>query len=63
MVRHVDGCVRHYGSVYGGECRPGETRDQAQSLVIDGATCRNVDGGSEALHEVVGDVKRYKFDE
>lgn len=61
-VNYVDYRVNHYASAYGTECCPGETRDHAQGRIKDGVSCGIVDGGSDTLHEVEGDVKRYEFE-
>ncbi len=63
VVIYVDGRVHYHGSAYGVECRPGTARDDVQGRVEDGVSCGNVDGWPEVLHEVVGDIVHYEFEE
>ena len=63
VVERVDGRVHHHASAQREECPPGAARDRAQGRIEDGVACGDVDRGPEMLHEVVGDVERYEFEE
>jgi len=57
VVHHVDGCVYDYAGAEGEEGRESKAGDYAQRRVEDRIACWCVQGGSQVLHQVVGDVE------